>query len=119
MVLLATLPKFGVFLVLLQFGPVRNLIVICTMVSMICGVLGALNQTKIKRMMAYSGINHMGFIIFGLAVGGFEGLEASLVYMGIYVITLICVFMLIMVSTTRWGMLTDFSLISRENPVLA
>ena len=54
--------------------------------------MGALNQTKIKRLLAYSGIGHMGFIILGVGVGSFEGIQASLLYFTIYIIMSVCVF---------------------------
>ena len=41
-------------------------------VSVVTLAIGALNQTKIKRLLAYSGIGHMGFILFGVAIGSFK-----------------------------------------------
>lgn len=56
------------------------------MFSMIWGCLGALTEQTIKRFMAYSSINQMGFLLMGLACGTFEGYQASLIYLWIYVI---------------------------------
>ena len=58
--LLATVPKIGVFSILVQIGPVTNVVLVCAVLSIVYGAIGALNQTKIKRLLAYSGIGHMG-----------------------------------------------------------
>ncbi|MBJ3763539.1 NADH-quinone oxidoreductase subunit NuoN [Maribius pontilimi] len=53
--------------------------------SMFLGAIAAIGQTDIKRLMAYSSINHMGFALMGLASGSAFGVQAMLVYMAIYV----------------------------------
>ncbi|SMN02081.1 NADH-ubiquinone oxidoreductase chain N [uncultured Candidatus Thioglobus sp.] len=78
--LLAIIPKIGVFSVLVLVGLISNIVLFCGVLSIICGAIGALNQTKIKRLLAYSGIGHIGFLLFGVAIGSFESLQASLVY---------------------------------------
>ena len=69
--------------------------------SIIYGALGALNQTKIKRLLAYSGIGHMGFILLGVAIETFEGIQASLIYIIVYVIMSICGFSIILAVASR------------------
>ena len=54
--------------------------------SMIWGCFGALGEQRIKRFIAYSSINQMGFLFMGLACGTFEGLRASLIYLLLYVL---------------------------------
>ena len=117
--LLATNPKVGVFSILVQIGPVINVVLVCAILSIVYGALGALNQTKIKRLLAYSGIGHMGFILFGVAIGSFESIQASLIYMIIYVIMSICSFSIILSVASRWNLIVEFSALSRENPVMA
>lgn len=53
--------------------------------SLIVGCLGGLYQTKIKRLLAYSTINNVGFILLGLSLGKQIGLEVSYTYMLIYI----------------------------------
>jgi NADH-quinone oxidoreductase subunit N len=53
--------------------------------SMLLGAFGAIGQTNIKRLMAYSSIGHMGFALVGLAAGTSEGVQGVLVYLAIYV----------------------------------
>ncbi len=53
--------------------------------SMFLGAVAAIGQRDIKRLMAYSSIAHMGFALIGLAAGTAYGVQATLVYMAIYV----------------------------------
>ncbi|MBV8939406.1 MAG: NADH-quinone oxidoreductase subunit N, partial [Alphaproteobacteria bacterium] len=46
--------------------------------------LAALRQTNIKRLLAYSSIGHVGFILMGLAAGNSNGVAAVLIYLLIY-----------------------------------
>ena len=55
-----------------------------SMASMIVGALAGLAQSNIYRLLAYSSIGHMGFAMMGFIAGGTEGLQATLVYMAIY-----------------------------------
>ena len=53
--------------------------------SMFLGAVAAIGQRDIKRLMAYSSIAHMGYALIGLAVGTAYGVQATLIYMAIYV----------------------------------
>jgi NADH-quinone oxidoreductase subunit N len=54
-------------------------------VSMFLGAVAAIGQRDLKRLMAYSSIAHMGYALIGLAVGTAYGVQATLIYMAIYV----------------------------------
>lgn len=54
-------------------------------VSMFLGAVAAIGQRDIKRLMAYSSIAHMGYALIGLTVGTAYGVQATLIYMAIYV----------------------------------
>ena len=53
--------------------------------SMVLGAVAAIGQRDIKRLMAYSSIAHMGYALIGLAVGTAYGVQATMIYMAIYV----------------------------------
>jgi NADH-quinone oxidoreductase subunit N len=53
--------------------------------SMFLGAIAAIGQRDIKRLMAYSSIAHMGYALIGLAAGTAYGVQATLIYMAIYV----------------------------------
>ena len=54
--------------------------------SMVIGSIGAIGQRNIKRLLAYSSIANVGFILIGLAAGTAEGVAAVLFYLIIYAI---------------------------------
>ena len=54
--------------------------------SLVLGALVSLRQRNIKRMLAYSSINHTGFILLGVEAGTFRGLSSSLFYLFTYAV---------------------------------
>ena len=117
--LLALIPKVAIMGILVQIGVVMNLILLCAVLSIIYGAIAALNQTRVKRLLAYSGISHMGFILLGLAVGTFESIQASYIYLIIYLVMSIGGFSMVMYLNLRRGLIIEMAGLSRENPVLA
>lgn len=116
--LLAIMPKIGVFFVIVQVGLVSNVILFCGVLSVIYGAIGALNQTKMKRLLAYSGIGHLGFILLGVAIGSFESIQASLVYIIIYLIMTICGFSVLLFLKLTRSLIIEVSGLFRENVVI-
>ena len=116
--LLAIMPKIGVFFVLVQVGLVSNVVLFCGGLSVIYGAIGALNQTKIKRLLAYSGIGHFGFILLGVAIGSFESIQASLVYIIIYFIMSVCGFSVLLFLKLTRSLIIEVSGLFRENVVI-
>ncbi len=64
----------------------QQIIVFLALASMLLGAFGAIGQTNIKRLMAYSSIANIGFALVGLAANNAEGLQGVLVYMAIYLV---------------------------------
>jgi NADH-quinone oxidoreductase subunit N len=62
------------------------LIEVLAVCSMALGALAAIGQTSIKRLLAYSSIGHMGYALMGLAAGTTAGVQATLVYLAIYLV---------------------------------
>ena len=60
--------------------------------SLAVGNLMALAQTNLKRMLAYSTVSHIGFLLMGLAGGGATGYGAALFYAVVYAITTVAAF---------------------------
>jgi NADH-quinone oxidoreductase subunit N len=63
----------------------QQILVFLSIASMFLGAVAAIGQRNIKRLMAYSSINHMGFALMGLAAGTEQGAQALLIYLAIYV----------------------------------
>lgn len=72
-----------------------NMVLAFSLLSIVIGTLGALNQTKIKRLLAYSGISHMGFIILGLSLMSNESSCVSILYLIIYMVNMLSLFIII------------------------
>ncbi len=64
----------------------RQIVVFSALASIVVGAAGAIGQTNIKRLLAYSSINNIGFALIGLACDTPEGAASVLTYMTIYVV---------------------------------
>ncbi len=64
-------------------------------ISMVWGSVAALVQTNLKRLMAYSSIGNMGFVLMGLAAGPEQGPSSALMYLALYLPANIGIFALI------------------------
>ncbi|WP_434778605.1 NADH-quinone oxidoreductase subunit NuoN [Neisseria sp. Ec49-e6-T10] len=97
------------------------MLMLLAILSLIIGNLTAIAQTNIKRMLAYSTISHMGFILFGLA-GGAEGLTAALFYTVSYVFMSMVAFgVLIALSNKDFEceQISDLKGLNQKSPWLA
>ena len=62
----------------------RQIMMFTALASIVVGALGAIGQNSLKRLLAYSSINNIGFILIGLALGTAAGASAVLTYLVIY-----------------------------------
>jgi NADH-quinone oxidoreductase subunit N len=62
------------------------------MASMVVGSLGALYQKNIKRLLAYSAIGNMGYILTGIITGSVDGLTAGTIYIILYIVMITGIF---------------------------
>ena len=100
----------------------QQVIIVFAVLSMFVGAIGALAQTNIKRLMAYSSIANMGYALVPLSAGGAAGVKGMLIFMSIYVITVIGIFACILQMRIRNGMveqISDLSGLSKSNKGLA
>jgi NADH-quinone oxidoreductase subunit N len=99
-----------------------QIIAMLSVLSMFVGALAALGQTDIKRLMAYSSIAHMGFALMGLAAGTAAGVQATLIYMTIYVVMNIGTFAFILSMERDGRPISDIAalnMLSRKEPLKA
>ena len=99
----------------------RPAIFALAVLSLVVGSVGAVVQTNVKRMLAYSSINHAGFILLGLQAGT-VGTSASLFYLGAYTFMVIGSFgVASLVGRVGDGRqsLDDYQGLSRSRPALA
>ncbi len=68
-----------------QIDAWRQIVIFMAIASIVVGALGAIGQDNIKRLLAYSSINNIGFVLIGLATATPAGLSGLLVYLWIYI----------------------------------
>ena len=64
----------------------RQIVIFASLASIFLGAVAAFGQTNIKRLLAYSSINNVGFALIGLAAAGPRGASSVLLYMGVYIV---------------------------------
>jgi NADH-quinone oxidoreductase subunit N len=74
----------------------RQIVIFAALASIIFGAVAAIGQTNIKRLLAYSSINNVGFALIGLAAGTPDGIAGVLMYMVIYVVMTLGSFLIVL-----------------------
>src|SRR5688572_12693530 len=100
----------------------QDMLVVVAVLSMAIGNIVAIAQTNLKRMLAYSTISHVGFILLGILVGTSVGYQAALYYTIAYVIMAIAGFgMIILLSRAGFeaDRLDDFKGLNARSPWFA
>ncbi len=72
--------------------PVHATLWVIAVLTMILGNIGALLQTSIKRLLAYSSISHSGYLLVGVIAGTAEGIDAVFFYLVTYGVATVAVF---------------------------
>src|SRR5919106_2613892 len=100
----------------------QQIVVFIAIASMLLGSFAAIGQSNIKRLLAYSGIGHIGFALVGFAAGTQDGVYSVLVYMTIYMIMTIGAFGCVL-AMRRHGHpvegIDDLAGLGRNQPLLA
>ncbi|MBA3879808.1 MAG: NADH-quinone oxidoreductase subunit NuoN [Sphingobium sp.] len=101
----------------------RQIVVFASLASIVLGAAGAIGQGNIKRLLAYSSINNVGFALVGLAAGTPQGVSAVLIYMAIYVVMTLGSFLIVLQMKDHEGQsiesIASLSGMSRTRPGLA
>ena len=93
-----------------------TVLLVASALSMVLGNLGALTQTDVRRMMAYSGVAHSGYLLLGVAALSRPGSAAAIFYAVAYAIPS----MGIMLVTAEEGtQITDFGGLVARRPATA
>lgn len=102
-------------------APLVLLFSVIAALTIIYGNLGALPQTNIKRLMAYSSIGHAGYMLIGLATFSQTGKEALLYYLASYLVSTAGVFLVIVAVTNHFKTrdIAEFAGLSKRSPLLA
>jgi len=124
-------PKIGSFIVAIRLlaegldamvASWQEMLTILAILSMALGSLVAIAQTNLKRMLAYSTISHVGFILLGILAGTTEGYRAAMFYTLTYVIVSTGSFGVILLLSRRGfeaDELSDYKGLNRKSPWFA
>ncbi len=124
-------PKIAAFAMIMRIiveamGPMhdswQDMLMVIAVLSLALGNITAIAQTNVKRMLAYSTIAHMGFIVLGVMTGTVDGYRAAMFYVVTYVLTTIGAFGVI-ILLSRKGFeseeLDDFKGLNARSPWFA
>ncbi|PHS24938.1 MAG: NADH-quinone oxidoreductase subunit NuoN [Methylophaga sp.] len=128
---LATAPKIAAFAMAIRIlvdglGDVhqhwQGMLIMLSVLSMIIGNVVAIAQTNLKRMLAYSTISHVGFMLLGVLSGSQEGYAAAMFYALVYSLMSLGAFgMIILMSRQGFEAdnIDDYKGLSERNPWFA
>ncbi|EQB62452.1 MAG: hypothetical protein RBG1_1C00001G0031 [candidate division Zixibacteria bacterium RBG-1] len=127
---LSVAPKAAGFVVLLRlfwegFLPAQNFwrpqMILLSALSMIVGNLLALPQKNIKRLLAYSGIAHIGYALLGLLVVTHYGISMLLFYLAIYLFANMGAFLIVelVYRTQKSDELEAYAGLAQRSPLVA
>lgn len=107
---LSIMPKISIFIFLLEIQSLpwidynilnvefynKNLLLISSLLSLIIGSVVGLAQVRIKRLLTYSTISHVGFLLLALSINTEQSVEAFLFYIVQYTITNLNLFLILL-----------------------
>ena len=131
----SVVPKLAIFVLLLRifyfsfYGFVdswRQFIVLIVVFSIIVGSFGGLEQRKLKTLLVYSTISHMGYSLIAFSAGTFESLQMLLSYLIVYSFSGLCIWSIFIITRVKTDYinkqnkdLTDLVLLGKSNKMLA
>tara|TARA_B100000579_G_scaffold424821_1_gene429754 strand:+ start:4974 stop:6389 length:1416 start_codon:yes stop_codon:yes gene_type:complete len=98
------------------------IIIFLAIASMIFGAVAAIGQKNIKRLIAYSSIGHMGYVLAGLSVGTNAGIQSSIIYISIYFVmnlALFCCLFMMRRNGKYYEEIEDLSGLSKNHPIIS
>jgi len=129
--LISTAPKIAAFAMLIRLlvdgletlnADWQQMLAIMAALSMVVGNLIAIAQTNIKRMLAYSTISHVGFLLLGIVGATSDGYSAAMFYAITYAFTTLAAFG-VLLAISRGGFeaeqLSDLTGLGKRNALLA
>jgi NADH-quinone oxidoreductase subunit N len=108
--LIGSVPKFAAFAITIRLlaqglqplaADWQDMLLIMAVLSIAIGNITAIAQTNLKRMLAYSTISHIGFLLFGLMSGNLNGYVSSMFYISAYVLMTLAGFGMILLLSRK------------------
>jgi len=103
------------------FAQWQQIVIAVSALSMLVGAFGALRQSNLKRLLAYSSIGHVGYALMGLAVGP-QGMQATLIYLTLYLFMSVGAFGFVMLMARHEQpveAIAELGGLSKHSPMMA
>jgi NADH:ubiquinone oxidoreductase subunit 2 (subunit N) len=92
---------------------------ILSVLSIIISIIGAFSEKVFKRFFIYSSIGHVGFMVLGISVLNYEGIQGTIDYLIIYIISSFIIWFIVMYLTKKTTHLINFKGLSYNYPILS
>jgi multicomponent Na+:H+ antiporter subunit D len=120
------LTKVGVYAIirtqtlLFPDGRLNDLLMAVALATLVFGILGAIAQTDIKRLLSFTLVSHIGYMIFGIAVASTAGLAGAIFYVAHHILIQTALFLAAGLIERRAGStaLDEIGGLARTTPVL-
>ena len=86
----------GVFNLDISASIIKNFLLISSLLSLIVGTVAGLSQIKIKRLLAFSSVSHVGFLLLALGIYSQKSLDAFIFYLVQYSLTSLNIFLILL-----------------------
>ena len=100
----------------------QMILVFLSIASMLFGAIAAIGQKNIKRLIAYSSIGHIGYVLAGVASASNDGIQSSVTYLTIYIVMNLGLFSCLLMlrrNDNYYESIDDLSGLSKNHPILS
>ncbi|MBC2639561.1 MULTISPECIES: Na+/H+ antiporter subunit D [unclassified Rhodococcus (in: high G+C Gram-positive bacteria)] len=121
------LTKVGVYAIirahtlLFPEGELDNVLMVCGLLTMLVGILGAIAQSDIKRLLSFTLVSHIGYMVFGIALSTQSGLSGAIYYVAHHILVQTTLFLVVGLIERQAGSssLRRLGGLAAASPVLA
>ncbi|CDO09415.1 Na+/H+ antiporter subunit D [Mycolicibacterium cosmeticum] len=95
------LTKVGVYAIirahslLFPGGGLDNVLLVAALLTMVVGILGALAQNDIKRLLSFTLVSHIGYMVFGIALSNQLGMSGAIYYVAHHIVVQTTLFLVV------------------------
>ena len=103
------LTKVGIYAIirtqtlLFPDSPLTDLLLVASLLTLVIGILGAVAQSDIKRMLSFTLVSHIGYMVFGIAVGTVAGYTGAIFYVAHHITIQTALFLVLGLVERRGG----------------
>lgn len=121
------LTKVGVYAIirahalLFPGGSLDSVLLVAGLLTMVIGILGAIAQSDIKRLLSFTLVSHIGYMVFGVALGNQLGMSGAIYYVAHHIVVQTTLFLVVGLIERQAGASTLNRLggLAAASPVLA